>query len=288
MRPTVESIFPSPGQSFTCLNHDLPEFHNDYHKHPEMELTRIIEGSGKRLIGDSLQRFSDGDLVLIGTQVPHQYESERLGRARAQVIQFLPGLFGKSLLLLPEFRSIGDLEKRAATGLVFFGRCREMVEPIFDELFTSATKGKRAVLLLEILLLLSQADEVHPLASPGYVDQVSEKSVARLGRVIAGINQFVDAGLPVSLEEVAKIAALHPQSVSRFFQQHTGMSFQEYLQTIRVGKATRKLIETNDNISNIALDVGFPSQSNFNRQFRRIHKMTPSQYRSRLKKRSGQ
>lgn len=287
MRPSVESIFPSPGQSFTCLNHDLPEFHNDYHKHPEMELTRIIEGSGKRLIGDSLETFSDGDLVLIGSQLPHQYESARVGRARAQVIQFLPGLFGKNLRLLPEFRSMGDLEERAATGLVFCGHGRKTIEPLLDDLFTTTQEGKRAILLIEILLILSQSDDAHPLATAGYVDQVSEKSVARLGRVITEINERIDAGLPVSLDEVAKIAALHPQSVSRFFHQHTGVSFQEYLQHIRVGKAARKLIETSDNISDIALDVGFPSQSNFNRQFRGMHQMTPSQYRRELRKRSG-
>ncbi len=286
MKPTVESVFPSPRQSFTCLDHDLPEFHNDYHKHAELELTSIVESKGKRLIGDSIEHFDAGDLVLIGPHLPHQYESERVGRARAKVIQFAPDLFGKDLILLPEFRSIGELQSRAAPGLAFSRNTQGKVAPLMDHLFADPNEGKRALLLLEILLVLSHDSDARPLASVGYVDQVSEKSVARLGRIIAFIDERVELGDSIRLEEMAKVAALHPQSVSRFFQQHTGMSFQDYHQVIRVGKAARKLIETDDDISSIALDVGFASQSNFNRQFRGIHKMTPSQYRKQLASRS--
>ncbi|MDF1754046.1 MAG: AraC family transcriptional regulator [Verrucomicrobiales bacterium] len=279
MRPSVESVVPSPNQSFTCLDLDLPEFHNDYHKHPELELTRIVENSGKRLIGDSLERFEAGDLVLIGSGLPHQYESDRVGRSRAKVIQFSPGLFGKDFYLMPEFRRIGDLQTRAAPGLVFSSGISGKVTSLINQLFADQNEAKRALLLLEILLVLSEDRESRSLASLGYHNQVSEKSVDRLGRMIAFIDQQVDRGEPVTLEEMARVAALHPQSVSRFFHQHTGMNFQAYLQVIRVGKAARRLMETDDPISAIALDIGFASQSNFNRQFREIHKMTPSLYR---------
>lgn len=281
MRAIVESISASPVQSFTCLSHDLEAFHNDYHRHGEIELTWIEEGPGKRLIGDSLEPFSPGDLVLIGSNLPHQYQSEGVGRARAKVIQFAANWWGAGFDQLPEFRALAELILRAKRGLAFSVLETEEVTSLISELFALPEGFGRAILLLQILERLSSAPS-RSLASVGFSDQVSSRSVERLRRMIELIDQRTDLGEPVPLQDVASAAALHPQSVSRFFQQQTGMSFQRYLQTIRIGKASRRLIESNDPVSIIALDVGYATQSNFNRQFLEIQGRTPTAYRREI------
>ncbi|MEM7700079.1 MAG: AraC family transcriptional regulator [Verrucomicrobiota bacterium] len=281
MQAIVESIQSSPAQSFTCLDHDLEAFHDDYHRHIELELTWIVESSGKRLVGDKLASFVSGDLVLIGSNLPHQYRSEGPGPARAKVIQFAPEVFGSPFLSLPEFRSIETLQHRARRGLSFSNRAVSAITPLIEKLFQLPEGSERAVALISLLLEISKRKGT-PLASLGYGEHASSRSIARIGRVIDWIDRQTEAGDPVQLQEAARVAALHPQSVSRFFLQHTGMNFQRYLQVVRIGKAAQKLIETDDPISSIALDVGYASQSNFNRQFQQIHKMTPTQYRAEL------
>ena len=278
MRAVIENITASRRQAFACLSHDLEAFDNDYHRHVEIELTWIEESSGKRLIGDSLETFSGGDLVLIGSDLPHQYRSEGSGRARAKVIQFPPDGWGDRFGELPEFREINDLLERASRALVFSPHASEEITPLIAELFALPEGFDRAIALLRILEALASA-EARPLASIGFSGQVSSRSIDRLGRIMKLIDRRTELGETVSLKDVASVAALHPQSVSRFFLQHTGMSFQRYLQVTRIGKAARKLIETDDPISTIALDVGYSTQSNFNRQFLEVHEMTPTEYR---------
>ncbi|MEM9017097.1 MAG: AraC family ligand binding domain-containing protein, partial [Verrucomicrobiota bacterium] len=148
MRVVVETITSSPQQSFTCLGLDLEAFDNDYHRHVEIELTWIEKSSGKRLIGDSLETFSEGDLVLIGSNLPHQYRSEGSGPARAKVIQFPPDWLGERFGKWPEFREIPDLLQRAARGLVFSRDTSAEVTPLIAELFTEPEGFDRAISLL--------------------------------------------------------------------------------------------------------------------------------------------
>ncbi len=283
MKPAVESITSPPLQSFSCLSLDLPAFHNTYHRHPEVELTLIQEGSGQRLIGDSLSPFHPGDLVLIGSDLPHQYQSEGADRARAKVIQFSADRFGSEFFQMSEFRPIGAMLQRAARGLDFTSSDAGVISRDIEGLFQLPAGSARAIRLIEILSGLSEKTPSQ-LASVEFSQQISTKSVARLDRTIRYIEEMTEQGHPIHLQQVADVAALHPQSVSRFFHQHVGMSFQRYLQTVRIGKATRRLLETDDPISMIAIDVGYISQSNFNRQFQEIHQTTPRDFRKALAK----
>ncbi len=96
------------------------------------------------------------------------------------------------------------------------------------------------------------------------------------------LQRQLDAEEEIALAEVARIGALHPQSVSRFFQQHLGMNFQDYVQSMRIARACQLLRETREPVSHIALEVGFTSASHFNQLFRRIHQQTPTEYRRAL------
>ena len=279
MKLTRENVQPRRGSSFARLEFDLPEFDTHYHYHPEIEITWIVSSEGQRLIGDAIESFHPGDLALIGSNVPHQYRNWRRGRARSKVIQFRQDLFGPELLDLPEFASIHRLLKRASRGLRFSKGVANASVRQMNRVF-EATDGPSPIIeLLELLKLLSGDAESSPIASVVYSEQIKIKKINRLQRALNYLeSHWRDT---VSLSDVAKAAALHPQSVSRFFRQHLGMNFQEYLARLRLSRATRLLLETDRTIVDIAFHCGFNNLSNFNRRFQSAYRQTPTAYRNK-------
>lgn len=279
MTPTRENVRPDEGASFACLDIDVPEFDHDYHFHPEFELTWIVEGEGERLVGDSIEAFGRDDLVLIGGHVPHRYRNWRRSRARSRVIQFRRDLLADSLLKLPEFGGIDRLLNESSRGLVFSPQTCAAVRSGMRRIFAAEPGPMRLVYLLEALHFLSLDSSRKPLASVVYDQPVNVRTISRMQRILNHLERNWQEA--VTLEQVASVAALHPQSVSRFFRQQLGMTFQEYLVRLRLGNAARGLITTERTVADIAYQCGFNNLANFNRHFRTNYGTSPSIYRQR-------
>ncbi|HYD84278.1 MAG TPA: cupin domain-containing protein, partial [Opitutus sp.] len=120
-----EKVLPNAGESFHCRRFEEPTFPAPYHTHPEIELTYIVSSHGRRFVGDSIEQFGPGDLVLIGSNLPHRWASDtpppKAGRrwATSLVVQFLPDCLGAHFWNQPEFAAIATLLARAQAGLVF-------------------------------------------------------------------------------------------------------------------------------------------------------------------------
>ena len=277
MKPTRENVRPHSGSSFTCLDIDLPSFDNNYHYHPEIELTWVTESSGQRIIGDSVESFTPGDLILIGSQVPHQYRNWSQGRACSRVIQFRSDLFGADFFNSVEFQKMDALLNESNRGLSFSPTTTKAVQSQIEQLFELPAGPEQALRLIEILHTLSIDAKRKPLASPSYSASVTTRKIDRLQRVLNYLESHWRE--PITLQQVSDTAALHPQSVSRFFQQHLGMSYQSYLVQLRLSHAARELIETEHTITTIAFDCGFNNLGNFNRLFKANYGKTPSAFR---------
>ncbi len=278
MKLSRESVQPGDGASFARLDFDLDQFDARYHYHPEIEITLIVDSEGQRLVGDALENFGPGDLILIGANVPHQYRNWQVGRARSRVVQFDRALFGPALFELPEFSRVRNLLDRSARGLDFSPEVKRRGRTQLERLF-SASEGPDSVIeLLALLSLLSSEKRPRPIASAAYSQPLKLKKIDRLQRVL----NYLEGNWrePIRLEDVARVAALHPQSVSRFFQQHLGTSFQAYLVQLRLGRAARLLLETDRTVVDIAFYCGFNNLANFNRHFQKAYGRTPSAYRS--------
>ena len=277
MKPTRENIQPLHGRSFTCLDIDLPEFDHHYHYHPEIELTWIVQGEGQRQVGDSIAAFEDGDLVMIGANVPHHYRNWQRGRARSKVIQFKRDLFGSDFFKLSEFAGIARLLGDAGRGVTFSATTRRAALRQIRRIFRSSGGPRQVMRLIGLLHTLSEDVERVSLASIAYAEPMKLQKIERLQRVL----NFLDDQWrePVSLADAARVAALHPQSMSRFFQQHLGMNFQDYLLKLRLGRAARRLLETDRTVADIAFHSGFNNLANFNRHFKSAYHQTPSDYR---------
>src|SRR4051812_16969709 len=155
MKILFEKIVPAAGSSFAILDKRAAAFDGRFHFHPEIEITLIERSTGRRVVGDSIQPFAPGDLVLLGENLPHQYISDRTaskddGFARAKVIQFRSEFLGDAWLELPEFKRIAGMLKQSTRGLKFSAGTTQTAIAIIGQLF-GATGAKRVLLLLELL-----------------------------------------------------------------------------------------------------------------------------------------
>ncbi|MDQ8194119.1 AraC family transcriptional regulator [Coraliomargarita sp. SDUM461004] len=262
----------------------LPVFDCIYHFHPEIELIAIHSSHGICLIDGHLERFQAGDVFLISSNVPHSF-TNRLRDSTSDswthytVLHLLPSFLGTNTTLLPELSRIRNLLNEQASR-VLMGKLRKHVSSQIRQLFASS-QARSVLHVLDILVTITENLEL--TQSLKSMEQVAlhGHEADRLARVHRFINDHSTESL--SLETVASCASMAPSSFSRFFHQKTGKTFQEHLAEVRILDACSRLILTDASVTNICYDSGFNNLSNFNRQFRRIKRTTPSEFRNAWK-----
>jgi len=267
------------GSSFSCSEIDVERFDGHYHFHPEIEITWIVESKGQRIIGDSISPFSAGDLVLIGSALPHQYLNWQEGASKAKVVHFRQEIFGAEFLSAPEMAGVKKMLSDAARGTVFSTATRLAATERLEKFATCDPGMERLVTLLELLKVLAADQGATHLASVAYAHPVKSSQIKRLQRVLNFLEEKWRE--PLALEEVAKVAALHPQSLSRFMRQHLGLTYQGYLNQLRLRHVADLLLTTDRTIADIAFHCGFNNLANFNRLFLASFERSPSEYRRR-------
>jgi AraC-like DNA-binding protein len=275
MKAAVERVSPGAGASFLCRRRIDTRFGFNWHFHAEIELTAILHSRGRRFVGDSIEAYGDGDLVLLGPNLPHTWHSEagRRGRHEAVFCQF-PETFLD--MEMPELSGVKRLLQRASRGLRFTGATQKAVLRKMEGL--DRVQGlARLTGLLEILDLLARSRDGRPLASREFVPELRRGDAERVDRVCRHLNDRVTEG--VTLAEAARVAHLSIPAFSRAFRRTTGKTLVGYLHELRTGLACRALIESERPVSDIAFASGFNNLSNFNRRFRSLKGMSPRDYR---------
>lgn len=272
---------PPDGASWAWLDRRLDAaIPFQWHHHPEFELTLTLNSVGQRFIGDHIGDYGDGDLVLIGPNLPHTWASrDKLDPAQphvARVMWFHPEWAAGLTLLLAELRPVGDLLARAQRGLSFSEPTAAAVRPLIEALFARAA-ADRLSLLIDILRRLAEDGGATPLASPKAAVPTHSADRARIDRVLDVIHaRYME---PLRIDELADIAALSPSGLHRMFVRHVHSPVSVYITQLRLGEACALLSGTERPIAHVASDVGYESLANFNRQFKAAKQMTPRQYR---------
>ena len=286
MKIVFEKIVRKAGSSFAILEKRAAVFDGRYHFHPEIEITLIENGSGRRVVGDSIEPFAPGDLVLLGANLPHQYVSDPANDgdrpAVAKVIQFPGDILGDALQRLPEFKGVAALLQQSTRGLKFAG---EIDEPrqLIAELF-AASGSKRLLLLLELLDALSRHSVAAPIASSGYLSRISSREGDTIDNALRYLNRsFAE---PVTLKELCRYLHVSPATCNRLFQKSIGRSFKTALIELRISHACRMLLETDQSVLDVAYASGFTNLSNFNRRFKETKGCTPREYRNLIQVKS--
>lgn len=282
MKPLLEKVAPRGDASWAMLNRRLDDgLPFQWHHHPEYELTLTLNSRGQRFIGDHVGSYGDGDLVLIGPNLPHTWAStERIDAARphiALVMWFLPDWAAPLGQVFTELRGVGEMLARSAAGLRFSDAASTSARPLIEDLFERTTE-ERVLRLIEVLALLSRDHEARPLAAtavPAGTDRT------RIDRVL----DFIHARYaePLAIGDLADVAALSPSGLHRLFRRHTNMSVTDYLTRLRIGEACAMLSGSGKPVAHIADAVGYASLANFNRQFKSMKHITPRDYRKRFR-----
>jgi AraC-like DNA-binding protein len=285
MKAILEKVSRDQSHSFTFFESKSRRFDCPFHYHPEIELTLIVSTSGQRYVGDHIGRFAPGDLVLMGPDLPHSYISDAKGSGRAHsiVLQFLSDCFGPSFFERGELKGIRHLLNRSRVGLCFHGRTREKVAPLMKELL-ELDGLRKLTSFLTILGVLAASKEVRPLASPTYSPSLGLYQGERINRVCELISRKFRDGITQS--EAARAARMSAPSFSRFFRRAANKTFRTFLNEVRIGHASQMLLETDRTVAEVCYDSGFGNLSNFNRQFLRLRKVSPRDYRRSTERRS--
>jgi len=280
MKAILEKIWQTGDLSFAMHNFQLRRFNCPFHHHPEIELTHIVQSSGQRYVGDHIGRFAAGDLVLMGSSLPHMYINDADTRsAHSRVLQFLPDCLGPGFFQLGETKAVRALIERSRIGLSFHGRTRDDVVELLRQLSELGSGIERLLLLMKILDTLARSREVRTLASPSYSPTLSLHQGERINRVCKLISMKFKEGIAQS--EAARMARMSSASFSRFFRRATNKTFRAFLNEVRIGHASQMLLETDCTVSEACYDSGFANLSNFNRQFLRLRRISPRAYRKK-------
>jgi len=279
-RRVQREAVPVEAGSFAAREFRIPCFPFVWHYHPELELTLIIKGRGLRFVGDSVQAYRDGDLCLLGANLPHSWSSSpRPGeRVHSIVVQFLPDFLGKGWLSGAEMHPIAALFERARRGLRISGKmAQDTAERMKALRAIPATSPRRPAQLLAILAAMAECRQCEPLAVDQALPVLTPGVHQRLSVALDAIHQ--EQGEAPRQAEAAEAAGMSPAAFSRFFRRHLGKPYERYVNDVRTAHVCRALVETDKAITVIAYEAGFNNLSNFNRRFLAAKGMTPTDYR---------
>jgi AraC-like DNA-binding protein len=278
MQPVLQSIPASAAASFRCFSRRECRFDFEWHYHSACELTWIESGTGHRFVGDSIERYAEGDLVLMGPDLPHTWcsDADNSLDQEAVVMQFETAFAGERFWRLPEWGAVAQMLESADCGLVF-GDAGDLRQQIIE--LPSACPADRLIGFLAILNDLAGRVS-RPLATDGGRVHLSKPVAHRLDKAC----RFLAERFTQSIRqvEVADLVGMNAAAFSRFFKRATGRTMSQYVMTLRIGHACRMLVESDRTILEVATESGFENASYFHRQFRAAHRLSPRQYRVRF------
>lgn len=282
MKPILRKVDTGNDHVFRIREDIRPYLYNHWHYHPEVELTLIRKSSGTRLAGDHMERFSDGDLVLLGPNLPHMWRNDdsyfdpNSGlRIESIAIHFLPERLGQTFLHIPEMDPVRQLLEESRRGIRLHGDLRECIR-LKMEAILHAKGIYRVTALLEMLHEIACSDERTFLSSLGFVQQHTFERVDKINEIYHyTFNNFTRQ---ISIADVARSVHISPHSFCRYFKTRTSKTYIRFLSEIRVGYACKLILENTMSIAQVCYASGFNNLSNFNRRFKDITGKNPLEY----------
>lgn len=284
LKPYFEKIEPAFGSSISYRTYDKDQQNNNntfWHYHPELELVYVNGGSGKRQIGSHISYYRNGDLILIGSNLPHCGFTDSLTDHQCETVLHLkPDFLGESFFDIPEMRGIKALFERAKKGIVFHGEAKRKIGKKIETL-KSKDNYTRLLGVLEILRQLETADKYTILNAQGFILEAELQDNNRINIIFNFVKQ--EFKRPIPLEEIADKVSMTVPAFCRYFKKITGKTFTQFVNEYRLAHAAKLLHEKQISITEVCFESGFNNFSHFNKQFRKYTGKSPSEYRNELK-----
>jgi AraC-like DNA-binding protein len=260
---------------------------SNWHYHNNYEISFITEGSGKRIVADSIVEFQPGDLVFIGRNLPHVWISDKDARSPTPrtlemvFLQFTSDVLSPQLLSLPEFSNVIKALEQSERGIQIVDQTLNEVSEIMLQL-PYMKSFERMLHFFRMMDIIGRSETNVQLASKEYL----KKRFTSGNRRIEGIHQYLMNNYrgEVNLKRIAGLVSMAEGSLCRFFRMHMGMTIFEYLNKLKVEFACKLLMDNDLTISQVCYDSGFSNFSHFNKQFKKNMGVPPSEYRKRFKR----
>ncbi|NII26603.1 AraC family transcriptional regulator [Pseudoflavitalea sp. X16] len=283
MKPHLMKIHLEAEHSFSVRHDIAPHFYNHWHYHPELELVHIIKGYGRQFIGDHIHHFKANDMILLGADLPHLWRSDEKFlrknstlQMEAIIVHFTPGCLGADFFKLPENKDLLKLFDKAQQGVRIKNQTRIAVAGLMQQL-VAARKSERIILLMQILHAIASSKQTKTVCSKGFEFHYNEVEADRMNNIYQYIMK--NFSREITLEQIAKVAHISPNSFCRYFKSRIKKTFSRFLMEVRIGHACKLLAETHKTIAEVCYESGFNNFSNFNRHFKAITGKTPMAHR---------
>ena len=283
-KPRIEIIKPQFGYSFFYQRFDQGHPNHTaatWHYHPEFELVYVNEGAGKRQVGTHLSHYRNGDLILIGSNLPHCGFTRSLqGSQRETLIQWRLDAFGEGFFQIPELKPVLRLFEQAKSGMVFHGEDKRTIGAVLESM--QGLQGpERLLTFFKALTMMAGAGQFTILNAGSILLEAKMEDQEKINRIFNYVKENFNEEIP--LADVAAQVYLTPSSFCKYFKKITNKTFVQYLIEYRLIHAAKLLHETKLAISDICFECGFNNYSHFNKKFKEMMGRTPLQYRNELR-----
>lgn len=259
---------------------DLFHFHNAY------EIALILKGTGRRIVGDSIENFSDGDLTILAPNLPHAnysdkkyHEKATSTRVHAIVVYFEPDWVTDVHVHSKDFARLKTLLNELKRGIRLIDHTHETVTNLILSL-KNADGLQSTIILLQILDTISRSNSYISLASPGYSNSYDEHNIIKIHNVYKHVMENFTK--KITLDEIAAVAFMTAPAFCKYFKSKTNKTFTNFVNEIRIGYACQLLIEGRLDIASVCYQCGFSNFTSFNENFRHFKGITPSAYRAKI------
>lgn len=252
-------------------------FYNKLHQHQEIQISFIEKGEGTIFAGDTISNYHEGDILLIGSNLPHVFRSEIIENQTSimHTLFFTADSFGKDFFQLSTFKSVSPFIENSKNGFIIHDAPKKITK-LFKKL-RKADNYERFILFLEIVKWFSHSEK-ELLSNYLYEKKITDNEGKRMQLIF----QYVISNFHknITLEEISSIASMSKNAFCRYFKVRTNKSFFQFLIEIRIERAAKLLVNQNQlSVLEVAELCGFNNISNFNRKFKELKQMSPLQHR---------
>lgn len=265
--------------------YDYPCFTYPWHFHSEYEIIYTKEGFGTRFVGNSIEKYVEGDVLLVGSNLPHCMKNDEIYhaeastlRVRGTIIQFEKEFMYHAINHYPQFVKIKKMLEDSQHGICFPAGCSARLTELLERI-PKETGIDQITSFLQLLKEMSGITSRRIISSGDFSDDLSCET-SRADKIISYLNKNYNRS--VTLEEIASFAAMNPTAFCRYFKSKTGKSFKNYILDMRTAYACKLLLMDNMSVSQISTECGFDTISHFNKTFKKGTGYTPSGYRKMM------
>lgn len=281
MKTFIEKLPLTENTSFVARTQRTPHFEVPWHQHIELEMILMTEGQGTSYVGNYVGNYNVGDIFFLGSNLPHTFQkSTEEMVASAVVVQFTEDFWGKDFMELPECRQLKKLFDISQKGLRVKDSVKIKLKPMIEQL--EHTAGFQRILqLCNCLIVIADKTSYERLSTQDIL-QFNPKQKERIDAIFQyTIQHFQEA---FSVNDVAKNVNMSVPAFCSYFKKCTKKTYIDFLNEVRIGHACKQLMDTQMTVAEIAYESGYNTLVNFNKQFLKLKKSTPSNYRKAFMK----